>query len=88
MKRHRAELPVHILKEYLRYDAKTGEFTWIKQSSYRGKVGAVAGGRMTHGYISIRLKGVSVLAHRAAWAIHYGYWSSFETVRLINIKTV
>ena len=79
-------MPIHILREYLEYNADTGEFTWVKQSGYRGKVGSVAGGMMAHGYRIVTIHGVKMLEHRVAWAMHYGIWPSFEIDHINRIR--
>lgn len=58
------------IKEKFAYDPMTGE---IRAKYLDGKpVGSVAG----NGYINLHLEGKRLLAHRVAWAIHYGDWPS------------
>ena len=74
------------LKECLSYDPCTGLFVWIKPSSRRVHVGDVAGNKMAHGYITIRIDGCAMLAHRAAWAITYGVWPTHEVDHINRIR--
>lgn len=65
------------LKERLRYDAKTGNFYWIKPPKRSPvKVGDIAGSIHTKGYIQITIGGARYLAHRLAWFFEYGMWPS------------
>lgn len=72
--------------ELLRYDADTGEFTWLPRSEempdykrfnarYAGKS---AGSRHPRGYVSIHFLGSIFRAHRIAWLMHYGQWPSLD----------
>lgn len=57
------------VREYLDYSPETGLFFWIKKTSNRALVGAVAGCKEgNNGYIVIRLKGKLFRAHRLACA--------------------
>lgn len=62
------------LLDTLDYDPLTGEFRWKIATSRRVKVGAVAGSRSTHGYITIRLLGKLYYAHTLAWFYISGAW--------------
>lgn len=56
------------LKELLEYEPSTGLFIWLKRTSNRTHVGAVAGGTCKGtGYIQIQVDGKNELAHRLAW---------------------
>lgn len=61
------------LKERLRYDPLTGEFTWLVNTS-RAKVGAKAGYIGSRGYRLIGVLGREYLAHRLAWLYVTGAW--------------
>lgn len=52
--------------EYLDYDSKTGEFTWIKQPSEGVKTGSKAHPR------DIRLRNTRILSSRLAWLVTHG----------------
>lgn len=60
------------LKEVLRYDADTGQFTWIKQTSIRAPVGRIADSKRRDGYFEIRIDKIINLSHRLAWLYVYG----------------
>lgn len=62
------------LRAAFSYDPETGLVLWIKPSSNRAKAGELAGGPNRHGYTRIGFQGRDHLAHRIAWAIHYGRW--------------
>tara|TARA_R100001460_G_scaffold74711_2_gene115831 strand:+ start:334 stop:867 length:534 start_codon:yes stop_codon:yes gene_type:complete len=65
--------PLEELKEYLDYNPDTGIFTWIKKPSHCIKVGQEAGGSNgSAGYIRIKFKGESYLAHRIAYYMYHG----------------
>lgn len=65
-----------LLKEYLRYDCETGIFYWIKQSSKRIRVGAVAGNPDGRGYLKISFTKSTFRLHRLAWLYVYGEFPS------------
>jgi len=70
------------LKELLRYDPDTGEFTWIDSPSRRMKAGSVAGYRFTDtsgkSYIRITVGGKLYFAHRFAWLFIHGEFPEEE----------
>ncbi|WGR74304.1 MULTISPECIES: HNH endonuclease signature motif containing protein [unclassified Bradyrhizobium] len=61
------------LRAWLSYDSETGQFTWLKVSG-KSRVGAIAGTPHAKGYVTIGIKRKQHLAHRLAWAFHYGEW--------------
>lgn len=75
--KNRKPSPINIerLREVLDYDAVTGTFLWKKRISIRICVGDVAGVVRNTGprpYVVIGIDGEKYLAHRLAWAHHYG----------------
>ena len=60
------------LKRQLKYNSKTGIFTWKIQKSNRIKIGDIAGTKHKKGYIQISLDKI-YKAHRLAWLYEYGY---------------
>lgn len=64
------------LREALSYSPETGHFTWLIRPAKNVKVGAIAGGRTTTGYLLIGLDGENFLAHRLAYFYMYGVWPS------------
>lgn len=64
------------LKEVLHYNEETGIFVWKKcpTSKSRVKIGAVAGSKISKGYIVISIFHVRYLAHHLAWFYVYGEW--------------
>lgn len=67
------DLTADRLREVLNYSPDTGKFTWA--ITRRGcKKGSVAGCKMKHGYIAIRVDNVLHTAHRLAWLHVNGKW--------------
>ena len=62
------------LRELLSYNPDTGLLHWLKPVAKRIKVGAEAGCKGPLGYLVVGFKGAHYLAHRLAWAVHYGEW--------------
>lgn len=62
------------LRAALAYDEATGEFRWREKVSRKVRVGAIAGGHHTRGYLHIGLDGRLYLAHRLAWVYSHGVW--------------
>jgi hypothetical protein len=61
------------LKEFLEYDSETGAFIWkITPVKSRIKVGDVAGGLDSYGYVLITLQGKVYKAHRLVWLYVFG----------------
>lgn len=64
------------IREYLKYNGKTGKFIWIKKISDKTVVGNFAGSTRKDGYVTIRFNKKSYLAHRLAWFFKYDKWPS------------
>lgn len=80
MKRKHPLIPIAILTEVLAYDASSGKITWLHNryshnNGLAAVAGSIAGSILVTGYrfISIAHHGRD-LAHRIAWAMHYGEW--------------
>ena len=69
-------LSVDELREYLRYDPDAGKLWWVKRAGRSGPnvPGSEAHAKHSLGYICVRIKGRSYLAHRVAWALHHSTW--------------
>ena len=67
-------IDVERLKDVLDYSPESGLLFWRKRLSIRINKGDVAGCRGLRGYIILKVDGVGLFAHRAAWAIYYGSW--------------
>lgn len=69
------------LKRVLKYDPETGNFTWIRKTSNRIKVGDTAGTLALlcrKKYYSICIFGKKYLSHRLAWFYVYNKFPSEE----------
>lgn len=62
------------LKELLRYNRRTGVFTWRVSVSRRFKPGDTAGNLSPYGYFRIRLDDKLHQAHKLAWLYVTGSW--------------
>jgi hypothetical protein len=65
-------LPIQRLKEVLRYEPATGKFYRVGRSDQRTRSDKPAGALNTSGHRQIKIDGGFWLAHRIAWAFHYG----------------
>lgn len=72
-----AFVSVDRLREVLAYCPDTGTFTWKVQ---RGpmKPGNKAGKVTPRGYVQIGYGRKCFMAHRLAWALHYGEWPTLD----------
>lgn len=62
------------LRERLDYNHQTGELTWRVNASSKARIGDVAGGPDSSGYVKIGLFGRDYRAQRLAWLHFYGEW--------------
>ena len=67
------------IKDFLDYDPKSGNFVWkVTRNARQARVGDIAGRFDSYGYVQIRFKGKSYLAHRLAWFFYYGEFPDGE----------
>lgn len=64
--------PLAELREWLRYDAETGFFYWIKTQNGKTNAGSPAGTICEKGYVKINYNKRPMLAHRLAWLFACG----------------
>jgi hypothetical protein len=62
------------LRERFSYDADTGVIRWKVRPTSNVPIGSIAGCQDWRGYWFIRFDRRLLLAHRIAWALHYGVW--------------
>ena len=77
---------VEYLAARIRFDG--GQFYWSDhEHALRRLVGRrLAQKRHSNGYLSIRLNSVTIMVHRAIWALHYGEWPKGELDHLDGDK--
>ena len=61
------------LADWLSYDPVTGLLTW-KKTKGRANAGDVAGSIAKNGYVTVRIDGMLLYAHRIAWFLMTGIW--------------
>lgn len=84
--------PLESLTDILHYVPETGDFIWLKPTSFRVKRGAVAGtvnivrsGRsVPHKQLTIKVRGINYLAHRLAWLFGHGEDPGGQLIDHIN----
>lgn len=74
------------LKRQLKYNPKTGIFTWLISNSNCIKIGDDAGTMHSTGYIHIRIARKDYKAHRLAWLYVYGYFPENDLDHKDRIK--
>ena len=67
--------PIDELRLLVSYDPATGNFVWLKDLANNVKAGTPAfSKRSARGYPVASIQGKNYLAHRVAWALHFGEW--------------
>ena len=75
------------LKELLRYNRRTGVFTWLQNRGGTAVKGSVAGGLNSEDYIQIKIDGVLYKAHRLAWMYVNGAFPELEVDHRNGIRS-
>ena len=77
------------LKEFLRYDEKTGLFTRIKLCKFSNKktvIGELVKTRANLGYLRLCLNGNEYLVHRLVWLYIHGAWPKDQIDHINGIR--
>lgn len=86
-------ITIEELSTRVSYNHETGEFTWVHcnlcrpcwNSRFAGKKALCA--PHSNGYLFGAIANQKLFAHRAAWALHYGYWPDGEIDHINHDKT-
>lgn len=79
-----------LAKDHLSYNPDTGLLTWIKRQHGRKvtiEPGTIVSWVRPDGYLQLTLRSRKLLAHRVAWAIHYGAWPKKHLDHINRNKT-
>lgn len=68
------ELTSDLVREMLDYDSQTGVLTWRVRPSQGVRAGSVTGSLRDDGYLGVRIRMQSQLAHRLVWMWTTGDW--------------
>lgn len=69
---------IEMLKQWLRYDAKTGKLYWISKPNLPCAASTEAGTPRPDGYLDVKIEGKTYKVHRVAWALYHGKWPSLH----------
>lgn len=58
--------------DYLYYSPSDGTLRWKVRCGKRSRIDGISGSKSGNGYVQIRVKGNSGLAHRIIWELHHG----------------
>jgi hypothetical protein len=93
-----AEMPTaERVRERLSYDADTGVFRWREMPRRRAMPNGDVAGCRSDGYVTIRLDGKILKAHRLAWLYVHGVWPTGlidhingdkQDNRIVNLRDV
>lgn len=75
------------LKEYLVYDADTGQFTRLMSATRTDRIGEIAGKNRPNGYRDIKIAGKDYLAHRLAWLYVHGEWPADQIDHINGVRS-
>lgn len=65
------QIDIALIRSNIAYDSDSGSFTWRVSKRGHRRAGDAAGS-MQRGYRRIKIEQETYLAHRLAWALHYG----------------
>lgn len=85
-KLQQSTLTVERVHALLKYDKRTGEFTWRVNRRGTVKAGHSAGSLMEDGYIRIQIDGRQYPAHCLAWFYVHGRWPTIEIDHKDNVR--
>ena len=71
-------IPVELLRQWLRYDGDTGYLWWIRHPGGKARVEIPAGCVRPDGRVQVKVLKRLYKAHRVCWALHYGEWPSTD----------
>jgi len=77
--------PISTLRSRFHYDPETGQFTHCVKGCRN--FGSGAGSMNGKGYMRLWLNGTTIQAHRAAWAMAYGYWPKVQIDHINGDRT-
>jgi hypothetical protein len=82
------KVTIERLRELISYNPDTGVLVWIKNPAlHHRKVGCRCGAMTREGYVRLAIGGQYLMAHRVAWAIHFGAWPSGMLDHVNQIKS-
>lgn len=74
------------LKEFIKYDAETGELTWIKRPARCIQIGDTAGGKNPDGYLLTQLFGRKYFNHALAFLYMEGVHPDNEIDHINSVR--
>lgn len=87
------EFEVEKLRKILRYDPSTGILWWMLRDDVPKQVNTRLAGKVAFtsvndkGYLHGGIHGRSYVAHRVAWALHYGEWPVNHIDHINGVRT-
>lgn len=75
------------LAQLFDYNPNTGELKWRAAPSTLVEAGSLVGYVNKDGYVQAQVKRKKLLAHRVAWAIHFGAWPEGVIDHINGIRT-
>lgn len=75
------------LKELLKYDPETGEFTRIKRTGRSKPVGTVIKTPHSAGYLTAAIDGTEYLQHRLVWMYSFGHFPHADIDHVNGVRS-